>query len=870
MQAIMRADGALEIKAADQTVQAWLEIGDRHYVVWHRIGQTDQYQQQDLVVEGAPLLLGEGNYNGWKYEQTIVGWAPGMELDHEWFALVRIRVLNRTGWDLAYMRYRTGSSDSPRTAVEWANVEVPTRGEKSFYVKISLQDPTGGTKEIQPQEFEKCLSEVLGFWRNPVVGRDLQGDMVMSAKEDPSYEAVASVYPGLKFPREAIGVKEAPADCKVEPDGALVIGRVPPLDPVNNENEVEKTTHAYFELAEATAGGVQTNWQGIGTKSRCRKHLQDGFLPIVIAEYEFDRLRLQQNAFGWSKGMNPDAELFTFLQLSIENTAKTNKALELRLRVGDGKEQKTACQWQMKLQPKQARHIFVELPLATFMAGTKEIDRRDFIRKREEVETFWKQTLSSSMQIQVPEPRINEAWRAWMIYNFLNVDKINGKYEPHDGACFYEPIFGYSAALYCRVLDLWGCHKEAETYLKSLQSFISPDGLFMLNNGLADTGALLWAMSEHYRLTGDGHWLRNNASDMLKMCDWVMAKRKEVVSAPPKESHLYGLIKFRPYCDDVVPTYAYYTDTYLAVGMAGAGDVLSQIGMTEQSKTIAQEAAAYRKDVINSMHKAALDRDGMKMLPMYPENHKLLKDNGYTGRDYYSLVSSMVLESDFFQPDDEPAKWIVHLLENKGGLQLGMCAFKWPHVPAEWKWYGIDHAYTYGYWMHALRRGEVKKVLLGFYGSMAYGMSRETYAAVEVTQIRTGENCPTLPHLYSNTQLLSLLRNMLIYEQGEDLLLCPATPRPWLAAGQKIEVRDAPTKFGKMDFAVNSLAADRLSVRINPPARKPPRNIIITLRDAKGLPIRSANASGRQTVAIAGDRITVTGAAGPVTLNVTR
>ena len=58
--------------------------------------------------------------------------------------------------------------------------------------------------------------------------------------------------------------------------------------------------------------------------------------------------------------------------------------------------------------------------------------------------------LSKGMQIEVPETRVQNAYKAWLAYNFINVDQLNGKYEPHDGGGgFYEAVFGYSAALYC-------------------------------------------------------------------------------------------------------------------------------------------------------------------------------------------------------------------------------------------------------------------------------------------------------------------------------------------------------------------------------------------------------------------------------------
>lgn len=51
------------------------------------------------------------------------------------------------------------------------------------------------------------------------------------------------------------------------------------------------------------------------------------------------------------------------------------------------------------------------------------------------------------MKIDVPEPRVMNAWRAWLVWMFTDVDKVNGFYEYHDGgAGFYELVYGFSAA----------------------------------------------------------------------------------------------------------------------------------------------------------------------------------------------------------------------------------------------------------------------------------------------------------------------------------------------------------------------------------------------------------------------------------------
>jgi hypothetical protein len=115
-------------------------------------------------------------------------------------------------------------------------------------------------------------------------------------------------------------------------------------------------------------------------------------------------------------------------------------------------------------------------------------------------------------------------------------------------------------------------------------------------------------------------------------------------------------------------------------------------------------------------------------------------------------VAPLVLETEFFSAADPRYKWITDFMEQRGGLLLGM----------DRVWDGVDHAYTYGYALEELRHGDVNKFLLTFYGSLAYGMTRDTYSAVEVTRITEGFNENTLPHTYSNTQQLRMLRMMFL------------------------------------------------------------------------------------------------------------
>jgi hypothetical protein len=192
---------------------------------------------------------------------------------------------------------------------------------------------------------------------------------------------------------------------------------------------------------------------------------------------------------------------------------------------------------------------------------------------------------------------------------------------------------------------------------------------------------------------------------------------------------------------------------------------------------------------------------------------------------------------------------------------MGMCAFG--------RKGGIDHAFTYGYWMNCLERDEVDRVLLGFYGSMAYGMSRETWAGVECTNVFTGSNAGTLPHLRSGTQQLRLLRNMLVREDGDRLVLAQAVPQHWLADGEQVAVLDAPTHFGKVSYTIQSrVNQGRIAVTLDPAKRRPPKAIVLHLRHPEKAKIMGVSMDGKPVEQFGGGAITLEGLVQPVRIEV--
>jgi hypothetical protein len=148
-------------------------------------------------------------------------------------------------------------------------------------------------------------------------------------------------------------------------------------------------------------------------------------------------------------------------------------------------------------------------------------------------------------------------------------------------------------------------------------------------------------------------------------------------------------------------------------------------------------------------------------------------------------------------------------------------------------------------------------------------MTRETYSSVEVTWVAKGDNMHTLPHLYSNTQQLRLLRNMLLREVGDDLMIGQAIPRHWLGPGKRIDVMRAPTSFGPTSFTIGSEAdKGRLTVLIEPPDRKTPRSIKVRLRHPERLPITGIDAKHVPEARFEGEVITLSNVREPIRVEV--
>ncbi len=105
------------------------------------------------------------------------------------------------------------------------------------------------------------------------------------------------------------------------------------------------------------------------------------------------------------------------------------------------------------------------------------------------------------------------------------------------------------------------------------------------------------------------------------------------------------------------------------------------------------------------------------------------------------------------------------------------------------------------------------QLVLSLYGMLAAGMTADTYISGEAVSLLpvNGARDRTMfmpPNTGANASYLETLRELLVHERrgplgapaGLDLAF--STPRAWLSDGKQIDVRDAPTSFGKVSYSL--------------------------------------------------------------------
>lgn len=454
---------------------------------------------------------------------------------------------------------------------------------------------------------------------------------------------------------------------------------------------------------------------------------------------------------------------------------------------------------------------------------------------------FWLDWLARGALFSVPEPAVNELFRA-NLWHALRLPRRHGGEGrdvrldlPYSNFAYGQegtpwPI---NEAVYVDYMlyDLRGHHDACvEELLSIYRHNQQADGRV---GGYANWGVytpgMIYVVAKHYLLSGDRDDLDRLLPCTLKALDWCLAEIERNRGRPGPSG---GLI-YAPLNDLTGDGVWAFTQAYTYAALKLFARVLRQIGHPR-----APECLAAARDFIQAVERGfGTAATGSPLVQ--------LRDHTWTAYVPCEATTAGRLYEQWYPTDvDTGALHLSRLGAFDPTGPLTACLLDDHEDNLYLNGWGLanEPVYNQQATVHLLR-DDPKAVIRAFYSYMACAFSHTVFEPVEHRWAWGQYFGPPS----TDGAWFELYRNMLIREvENDTLLLLQATPRAWLADGKVIEVRRAPTYYGRLSMRVESRAASgALLAEIDMPERTIPGTLLIRLRHPNGRPIRSVAVNGR-------------------------
>jgi hypothetical protein len=425
----------------------------------------------------------------------------------------------------------------------------------------------------------------------------------------------------------------------------------------------------------------------------------------------------------------------------------------------------------------------------------------------------WTKLLARGVTMNIPEPIVQDAWRALIVgqYQIAVGDRMH-----YSAGNAYDHLYEAECGDAVRSLLLFGQTADARKMLVPLLDFNRQATRFHV------AGHKLQLLAHYYWLTRDKTSLKELRPKWEPVIAFICDARK---------STDFGLLPKDRYAGDInEQVYSLSSNAACLKGLRDMAAVLEDIGEKDKAAEL-QVVANHFQTIIGNAVAKSQDNEA-KFIPMSLLANEKPHDPLTATRtgSYYGLMIPYVLGSGVFDFLDNSEQWIIDYLRNHGGIAMGMIRST-PHQGEFNNEPGVNPLYGLRYNLALLRRGDRDHALVGFYGQLAQGMTRDTFVGGEGSRFlhgdEKGRSFYLPPNSASNACWLTTLRYLLIQDWDLDddgkpdtLRLLDAIPPRWLKDGATLSVENAPSAFGPLTFRAEShLSKGEVVVTVDAPAR---------------------------------------------------
>ena len=727
------------------------------------------------------------------------------------------------------------------------------------------------------------------------------------ASGEPSYKALAAAYPGKILDRTVLGTYSSPHqpmgkyndEFSIYWNGAiacdLIKGKLTDSLGATGVLPLAHNTVVEFRVGpdKELPGRVRRNFSNLG--------YERGYLPIVIASYETGGVQYRETAFAHQPEGESGGWDIAFVSFDITNISSQSRPAAVSVRTVRNDGSAVAYQpgtirndagdvlvaadaggtfdtsagrldYRFNLAPRATRRLVFKIPYVPDSKGLVQAPTsKKFDEAHAKVVAHWQSLIDKGSSIEVPEPRINDIWRALLLQNYVLADGPRFTYG--SGLRYNDSTYPYENGFASHVFAMFG-HTD---YANTLQNEFPRMAVTREGGGRKyqnRRAMVLHHLLENYRLSGKRDLFEQWKNDYYRVAEEIISDRRSTMVEVNGEKPLnYGILPpDKPGVDVQASTQVVYVLAHSITNCQGLQDFGRFLVVTgidrDRGERYMKEAADFRASLMTAMRRAAIRLPGrppfvdlqtlfFKQTPEYgPEPYDDLALGRLQGT-YFHYWVDMQLHFNFFNPDDDVAQWLTDYVQQRNGFVLGLTRARAQTGHAGW----INNVYDAGYYNFRLRQGKIDEFLFGLYTKFAFGMSRYTYVASEGSPF-IGYNTEnggfvgadySFPNSAANADTLLMLRNALVLEELKDnletgrLSLMRGAPHAWLEPGKRIRVSKMNTYFGPITYSVQA-SNGRAKAEIDPPPGDW-KTLDVHFRRA----LRSVTVNGKSHAAFAAD-----------------
>lgn len=412
---------------------------------------------------------------------------------------------------------------------------------------------------------------------------------------------------------------------------------------------------------------------------------------------------------------------------------------------------------------------------------------------------IWQNIIAAGMQLDLPEKKVVDTFKASLIYDLLAKDKVNNHYIQTVNLLHYHEFFLRDAADIAYMYDITGYPKYARQVLDFFPNWQKKDGNFLSQPEQYDGfGQVLWAYGQHYSMTKDGSFAVSRIPSIMRAISWLKKARNS------DSLHLIPISHVKDN-ENIIGHITGYNFLALA-GLNKVIPMLKAVGENKKTQEVETEYQNYKAILLKLLNKIA-----QKTSDYIPPT----LDGKIAGQNWGNLLGAYPIE--ILDPWDK--KISATLNKTRQQYQEGLITY------ADGKF--LHHYLTIKNTLTALLRGEQKQVITEFYNLLLHTSS--THAGFEFCIEPWADRnfrANLSPHGWFAAEYRTLLRKMFVREHDQDLHLFSAISPAWIGAGKKIELKNVPTEFGRVDLQLEQRDEQHAIFHLIAHWENPPQKII--------------------------------------------